>query len=91
MSVHCQYNVSTMLIQKVFKNGNSLAITIPKEFLKELDLRDGSKVVLEKKDNNLFITAHRRVLASDVDAKFMKMVDEFITEHEDVLAELSKR
>ena len=33
MSVHCQYNVHIMIIQKLYKNGNSVAMTIPKEVL----------------------------------------------------------
>ncbi len=80
-----------MLVQKVFKNGNSVAITIPKEYLKDLDLRDGTKVVVEKKEKNLIITAHKNKLAPDVNPKFMQMVDEFISEHEDVLAQLSNK
>ena len=45
-SVHCQYNIC-MLTQKLYKNGNSVAVTIPKVHLKELGLRDGSPVEVD--------------------------------------------
>lgn len=80
-----------MLTQKLYKNGNSVAVTIPKEYLKELNLRDGSQVIVEKNDHQLIVTAKRRVLAGGVDQKFARMVDEFINDHKDVLQELSNR
>lgn len=80
-----------MLSQKLYKNGNSVAVTIPKEYLKDLNLRDGSQVIVEKNDYQLIVTPKRRALASGIDQKFAKMVDGFINEHEDVLQELSNR
>jgi len=80
-----------MLVQKLYKNGNSIAVTIPKEFLKELNLRDGSQVTVEKNNHQLIVTAKRKVLAGGIDLKFARMVDEFISDHEDVLQELSNR
>ena len=80
-----------MLIQKLYRNGNSVAVTIPSQYLKELHLREGSKVVVEKKGNQLFIAPQKTAVAKDVNAKFMQMVDSFIADHEDVLRELSKR
>lgn len=52
MSVHCQYNMA-MLIQTLYKNGNSVAVTIPRQYLDDLDLKEGSEVVVEKKEKNL--------------------------------------
>lgn len=80
-----------MLTQKIFKNGNSVAVVIPKQYLKELHLRDGSEVVVEKKEQSLVIRSKKQELASDVDPKFMKMVDEFIQDHKDVLTELAQK
>lgn len=80
-----------MITQKIFKTGNSVAVTIPKNYLEELNLKVGVEVVMEKRDQELVVTPKRAKLAPEVDAKFMKMVDEFINEHEDVLQELSKR
>lgn len=80
-----------MIDQKLYKNGNSIAVTVPRVYLKELNLRDGSPVVVQKRGEEIIITSKKRSLASDVDVKFMKMVDEFITEHEDVLKDLSQK
>lgn len=80
-----------MITQKLFKSGNSIVVTIPPELRHELNWRDGSTVFLEKKGNELVVKSKKTVLATDVDAKFMKMVDEFANDHEDVLKELSRR
>ena len=65
MSVHSQYN-SIMLTQKLYRNGNSVAVTIPSQYLKELNLQDGSLVMVEKKGNTLSIAPQKTVLAKDV-------------------------
>ena len=78
-----------MLIQTLYKNGNSVAVTIPRQYLKELGLKEGSEVVVEKQGKELRIVSKNHTLAHDVDPKFMKMVDDFITDHEDVLKVLA--
>lgn len=90
MSVLGQYNI-LMLIQTLYKNGNSVAITIPKQFLDELNLKEGSEVVVEKKGDELRILSKAKSLAVDVDPKFMQMVDEFVSDHEDVLKVLANK
>lgn len=80
-----------MITQKLYKTGNSISMTIPVEFLKDLNLRDGSQIVVEKSGSKIIVMAKRKTLASGVDQKFAKMVDEFISDHEDVLSELSNR
>lgn len=80
-----------MYNQKLYRNGNSVAVTIPKQLLEELNLKEGSDVVIEKDGEELVVKSKQAKLAPDVDAKFMQMVDEFMDEHEDVLRELSNR
>lgn len=80
-----------MLTQKLYKSGNSVAVTIPKEYLEELNLKEGKLVVVEKRGQELVVTPKKAVPASGVNQKFAKMVDEFINEHEDVLQELSRK
>lgn len=80
-----------MLTQKLYRNGNSVAVTIPKEYLKELNLKAGAEVVVSRKNDSLNISPAHKNLASDVDLKFAKMVDEFISEHKDVLLKLANR
>lgn len=80
-----------MLIQTLYKNGNSVAVTIPRQFLDELNLKEGSEVVVEKKGDELRILSKTKTLATDIDPKFMQMVDEFVTDHEDVLKVLANK
>lgn len=80
-----------MLIQTLYKNGNSIAVTIPHQYLSELDLKEGSKVVVEKDDYGLRIVAKKHTLAAEVDPKFMQMVDDFVNDHESVLHELAQK
>ena len=80
-----------MLTQTLYKNGNSVAVTIPRQYLEELNLKEGSEVMVEKKGDELRILSKKKKLASDVDPKFMKMVDEFVEEHEDVLRILANK
>ena len=79
-----------MFTQKLFKAGNSTVITVPKQILELLKIKEGDDVVLEPNQDS--VTLKRKAKnAGGVDAKFMKMVDDFATEHEDVLKELAKR
>lgn len=80
-----------MFNQKLYKTGNSIAVTIPKPLLENLNLKEGDEVILEKQGDEVTIIAKHRKLAPDVDAEFMKMVEEFADEHDDVLRELAKR
>ncbi|MBI2196175.1 AbrB/MazE/SpoVT family DNA-binding domain-containing protein [Candidatus Daviesbacteria bacterium] len=78
-------------MRKVFKNGNSLAVTVPKTYAHQLSIRDGSKVEWKETKEGLLLKPVKRIQLSGIDQKFAKMVEEFMNEHEDVLQELSHR
>lgn len=75
----------------MFKNGNSLAVTVPKTYAHELSIRDGSQVEWKKTSQGLTLIPQRKIKATGVDSKFAKMVDEFINAHKDVLQKLSQK
>ena len=75
--------------QTVIQVGNSIGVIIPQRI--QSDLKVGDKVMLDKKQDTIVISPVKTQHAGGVDAKFMKMVDDFITEHEDVLKALSTR
>lgn len=79
-----------MLIQRAYKNGNSLAATLPKIYARELGIRDGSEIVVAKEKGKITISAKKKKV-SGVTSKFAQIVDEFAREHEDVLRSLAKR
>lgn len=77
--------------QTVIKVGNSVGVVIPVNLREQNDIKSGGKVVLKQVKEGILITPSRKQLAGDVDVKFAKMVDEFISEHEDVLKELAHK
>lgn len=94
MSVHLWYNSHIMLTQKLYKNGNSVAVTIPKEYLHDLNLRDGSEVIVEQDPEAGIITISRKKNAksvSKISPEFLKWLDSFNTKYGPALKELAKR
>ena len=71
------------MVQQLISIGNSVGVIIPKNILKEKNIKIGDQVELDIKTI--------KPSASGVDVRFMKMVDEFIEEHKDVLQSLAKR
>lgn len=71
------------MVQQLISVGNSVGVIIPKNILKEKNIKVGDKVELDIKPVKL--------TAKGVDARFMKMADEFIEEHKDVLQALANR
>lgn len=78
-------------MRKVFKNGNSLAVTVPKAYARELSIRDGTKVEWKATAKGLLLRPVKKLKTFKVNEKFARMVDEFIKDHEDVLQALAKR
>ena len=75
---------------KVFKNGNSLAVTVPKSYAHQLSIRSGSEIKWEKIDEGLLLKSSKKTEVAGVDQQFAQMVDGFINEHNDGLQELYK-
>lgn len=75
--------------QTVIQVGNSIGVVIPARL--RSGLKAGDKVIVAGDPRAITISPLKETLAGGVDAKFMQMVDSFITEHEDVLKELAKR
>ena len=69
--------------QTVIKVGNSVGVIIPKSVLKEKNIKAGDKVQIEVKPLKKDV--------GGVNPRFMKMANEFIEEHKDVLEALAKR
>lgn len=82
------------MVQKVIKVGNSLAVTIPSDFAKELKLRPGEKINVDED----FETKTLTVQAINTDIKkggltpeFLKWLKNFNNKYKDVLKELAKK
>lgn len=71
------------MIQQAIQIGNSVGIIIPKNVLEEKEIKVGDKIQVEVK--------LVKKSSDGVDARFMKMADDFIEEHKDVLQALANR
>lgn len=80
------------MMQKVIQVGNSIAVVIPR-VLNDGSVGRGDTVKSEKKDGKFIFSPvkKRKKLAGGVDGKFAKIVDEFASDHKDVLEELVNR
>lgn len=79
--------------RRLFKTGNSVVISLPREMLEELGLADGGNVslTLDRKQRRLIIAPVQKPLpAAGIDATFARQVDEFIEQYRSALNELAK-
>jgi putative addiction module antidote len=83
-----------MLTQKLYKNGNSVAVTIPKEYLKDLNLKDGSEVLVEQDSEAGVIMISRKnskKTSSKISPEFLTWLDSFNKKYGPALKELARR
>ena len=81
------------MLRRLFKTGNSVVLSLPREMLDSLGLAEGENVTLEldRDQNQMVIKPVEKPLAvSGVDQDFAKMVDEFIDQYRPALEELAK-
>ena len=75
------------MLRKLFRTGNSIVISIPKDILDELKLSEGESVSVEldSKQHQIVISSVEKPLAVGVDEAFARQVDEFIKEYHPAL------
>ncbi|MCX6064995.1 MAG: AbrB/MazE/SpoVT family DNA-binding domain-containing protein [Chloroflexi bacterium] len=79
------------MLRKIFKTGNSTVVSIPREMLESLGVRDGSEVSVELDPvtRQIIIRPMERSLPG-VDEVFARQVAEFITEYRSALETLAQ-
>lgn len=79
------------MLRKIYRTGNSLVITLPKEFLEQLDLQEGSEVsvVLDESGSRLIIEPVHPIVPG-VDADFATQLDAFIDQYRPALEALAQ-
>jgi putative addiction module antidote len=79
------------MMRKIYKTGNSLVITLPKESLDQLDLQEGSEVtvILDESGNRLIIEPVHPIVPG-VDADFAAQLDAFIDQYRPALEALAQ-
>lgn len=79
---HC-YNIVSTLIQKVIRVGNSLAVTIPQNIVKEEKLKVGEAIEFD---------VHRvKKTKAKITPEFVKWVDKYIENNRPALEELASK
>jgi putative addiction module antidote len=80
------------MLRKIFRTGNSIVVSIPKDILDKLDLSEGEdvSVELDSQQRQILISPIEKPLAVGVDETFARQVDEFIKEYRPVLEALAK-
>ena len=79
--------------RKVFKTGNSLVVSLPKDLLESLGMQDGTdvSVELDRKNRQILIRPAELPLAGDLSQEFAQQVNDFIDQYRPALEALSKK
>lgn len=86
-----QVNRKMGTVRKVFKTGNSIVVSLPKEISDALHLGEGSEVVVELDEaRRQIMISPVKSTAADVDPLFAKQVAEFIEEYRPALEALAQ-
>ena len=79
------------MVRKIFKTGNSLVVSLPKESIQLLGLHEGSEVSVSvnQEDGHIIIEPATSSLA-EIDEIFAQQLDEFIEQYRPALEALAK-
>lgn len=79
------------MVRKIFKTGNSLVVSLPKETIQSLGLQEGSEVniAVNEKENVITIKPATRALA-EIDETFAQQLNDFIERYRPALEALAK-
>ena len=81
------------MLRKIFKTGNSVVVSLPKEALDWLGLSEGEEVAvdLDREKRQIIISLPPEdLVAVGVDADFARQVAEFIEEYRQALEALAR-
>ena len=78
-------------MRKVFRNGNSLAVTVPKIYAHQLSIRDGSQVEWkETNDGLLLVHEGRTKKPTDIDPEVVKIIKKLSKKYAGVWQDLAR-
>jgi antitoxin MazE len=80
------------MLRKVFRTGNSVVVSLPKEALELLGIAEGSDVSLDldrKKRQIILSPVETPLAAAGVDEEFARQVSEFIDQYRTALETLA--
>lgn len=77
------------MLRKIFKTGNSMVVSLPREILEPLGVSDGSEVSVVLEDGKIIISPIQQSVPG-VDEEFARQLAEFIDEYRPALEALAK-
>ena len=80
------------MIRRLFKTGNSIVLSLPRQALQSLGLEDGSDVQVEvdTSRSTLVITPYVQPVVPGLDAEFSHQVEDFLAHYRPALEELNR-
>ena len=80
------------MIRKIFRTGNSMVVSIPKDILDELQISEGEdvSVELDLQQRQILISPVEKTISTGIDEAFAKQVDDFIEKYRPALEALAK-
>lgn len=80
------------MVRKIFKSGNSLVVSLPKESMDVLGLHEGSEVsvAVDTDKGRIIIERSAAELVDDIDVEFARQLDDFIEKYRPALEALAK-
>ena len=79
------------MVRKIFKTGNSLVISLPKQSIERVGLHEGSEVsvTINEEEGRIIIEPAKRSLV-EIDINFAQQLDAFIEQYRPALEALAK-
>ena len=79
------------MARKIFKTGNSMVVSIPKNILEQLGISEGQEVAVElDKENAQIVIRPEMPVISGVDEQFAQQLDQFIDNYRSALEKLAE-
>lgn len=80
------------MLRKIFRTGNSIVVSIPRDILDELQLSEGADVSVEfdAEQRQIVISPVEKTMLTGIDETFAKQVDDFIKKYRPALEALTK-
>jgi len=80
------------MVRKIFKTGNSIVVSLPKDTLEFLELAEGDEVSVElDKERRQIVVTPLKAALPGVDEVFARQVADFIEQYRPALENLAKR
>lgn len=81
------------MLRKVFKTGNSLVVSFPKDILEPIGITEGKEVSIEldRKNQQIIIQPVNLPSIPSIDEEFTKQVAEFIERYRPALEALAQK